>query len=90
MPVTKDKWIEITILTPPELTDALSNFLEEMGTGGVFQERAVQDSFNGHTVATHETIKATILVLIQFESIMNKDRPYGGRRSFTLYTGRII
>ena len=58
MPATKDKWIEITILTPPELTDALSNFLEEMGTGGVFQERAVQDSFNGHTVATHETIKA--------------------------------
>jgi len=58
MPETKEKWIEITILTPPEMTEALSNFLEEMGTGGVFQDLAVEDSFNGPTVSAQETIKS--------------------------------
>ncbi|MDD5723715.1 MAG: 50S ribosomal protein L11 methyltransferase [Syntrophales bacterium] len=58
MPETKEKWIEITILTPPELVEALSNFLEEMGTGGVFQEVAVQDSFNSPTVCTQETVQS--------------------------------
>ncbi|MBN2397540.1 MAG: 50S ribosomal protein L11 methyltransferase [Deltaproteobacteria bacterium] len=58
MPATKEKWIEITILTPPELTDALSNFLEEMGTGGVFQEAAVDDFFDSSPGPAQETIKA--------------------------------
>ena len=58
MPETKEKWIEITVLTPPELVEPLSNFLEEMGTGGVFQEAPVQDSFDGLTVSTQETVKA--------------------------------
>ncbi|MDO9515521.1 MAG: 50S ribosomal protein L11 methyltransferase [Syntrophales bacterium] len=58
MPGTKEKWIEITILTPPELTEALSNFLEEMGTGGVFQDVALQDSFNGLTVSAQEEVKS--------------------------------
>jgi len=58
MPGTKEKWIEISILTPPELTEALSNFLEEMGTGGVFQDVPVQDSFDGATVSTQEEIKS--------------------------------
>jgi len=58
MPETKEKWIEITILTPPELTEALSNFLEEMGTGGVFQDVPVQDSFDGATVSAQEKIKS--------------------------------
>ncbi|MBW2673204.1 MAG: 50S ribosomal protein L11 methyltransferase [Deltaproteobacteria bacterium] len=58
MPETKEKWVEITILTPPELTEALSNFLEEMGTGGVFQDVPVQDSFDGATVSAQEKIKS--------------------------------
>lgn len=58
MPETREKWIEITILTPPELVEALSNFLEEMGTGGVFQDVPVQDSFDGATVSTQEEVKS--------------------------------
>jgi len=42
MPETKEKWIEITVLTPPELVDALSNFLEELGADGVFSGSGAQ------------------------------------------------
>ncbi|HOO91192.1 MAG TPA: 50S ribosomal protein L11 methyltransferase [Syntrophales bacterium] len=52
MPETREQWIELTILTPPEMVDALSNFLEELGTNGVFQETKVQDSFNGPAVSS--------------------------------------
>lgn len=58
MPETKEKWIEMTIQAPPQLVDALSNFLEEIGTGGVFQEATVEDSFEGATVPVQETIKS--------------------------------
>ena len=58
MPERREKWIEITILTPPELVDALSNFLEELGTDGVFQEMKVQDDFNGPAVSEREEIKS--------------------------------
>ncbi len=58
MSETKEKWIEITVLTPPELAEALSNFLEEMGTGGVFQEAAVDDPFNSPRVPAQETLKS--------------------------------
>ena len=33
-----DKWLRVDLSTPPELTDAVSNFLEEIGAEGVFQE----------------------------------------------------
>jgi len=61
MPETKEKWIEITVLTPPELVDALSNFLEELGADGVFQEVAHspdESGFNSLKVSTQEEIKA--------------------------------
>lgn len=58
MPETPEKWIEITILTPPGLVEALSNFLEEMGTGGVFQDVPIQDSFDGATVSPLEKLNA--------------------------------
>ncbi len=54
----KEKWIEITILTPPEMTEAISNFLEEMGTGGVFQDIPIEDSFNARATSSEETIKS--------------------------------
>ena len=61
MPETREKWIEITILTPPELVDALSNFLEELGTDGVFQETEHSPDelgFNGPVVSAREEIKS--------------------------------
>ncbi|MCK9274820.1 MAG: 50S ribosomal protein L11 methyltransferase [Syntrophales bacterium] len=46
MPAAKESWIEITVKTPSELSDAIANFLEELGTKGVFQEETEEDSFN--------------------------------------------
>jgi len=34
----KEEWIKITLSTPPELVDPLSNFITETGAQGVFQE----------------------------------------------------
>lgn len=35
---TKGKWLKIELSSPPEMADALSNFLTEIGAQGVFQE----------------------------------------------------
>lgn len=37
----KDAWVEIKIQSPPELVDAISNFLLELGTEGISQEEDV-------------------------------------------------
>ncbi|MBW2558372.1 MAG: 50S ribosomal protein L11 methyltransferase [Deltaproteobacteria bacterium] len=58
MPETKEKWIEITVLTPPEMVDALSNFLEELGADGVFQEAEIKESFTNLNAPAHKEIKA--------------------------------
>jgi len=61
MPETKEKWIEITVLTPPEFVDALSNFLEELGADGVFQEAEHgpdESGFSGPTFSAQEEIRA--------------------------------
>jgi len=61
MTETKEKWIEITVFTPPELVDALSNFLEELGADGVFQEAEHlpdESGFNNIKASSEETIKA--------------------------------
>ncbi len=34
----KEKWIRFTLHTPPDLAEALSNYLTEMGAQGVFEE----------------------------------------------------
>jgi ribosomal protein L11 methyltransferase len=41
-----DVWIEIVVTTPPELSDALENFLYELGTQGVSQEETLGSSFD--------------------------------------------
>ena len=48
MSAVKESWIEITAQIPPQLSDSLANFLEELDTHGVFQDEPIQDdSFNG-------------------------------------------
>ena len=42
----KDKWIEIVLSAAPQFTEALSNFLTEMGTKGVFQEEILEEARN--------------------------------------------
>lgn len=41
------KWLKIEISAPPELMDALGNFLTEAGAQGVFQESAAPQQTNG-------------------------------------------
>jgi ribosomal protein L11 methyltransferase len=41
----KEKWIEITLTAPVELSDALSNFLTELGSQGVIEEEREIDAF---------------------------------------------
>ena len=38
-----DAWVEIKIQSPPELVDAISNFLIELGTEGISQEEEVSE-----------------------------------------------
>lgn len=40
---TRDAWVEIKIQSPPELVDAISNFLIELGTEGISQEEDVSE-----------------------------------------------
>ncbi len=37
----REKWLKIVLTAPPELVDALSNFVTELGAEGVFQEEPV-------------------------------------------------
>ncbi len=59
----KENWIEIVVSTPPQLAEALTNFLTEVGVKGVFQE----DTFGGESspgdldeTAEREELKAYV------------------------------
>lgn len=59
MPEAKEQWIEITLTSPPELSDALSNFLIEMNTLGIIQEEGESDAFDQEeSVAGLDELKA--------------------------------
>jgi len=58
MAEAKEKWVEIILSTPPELTDALSNFMVELDTQGVFQEENEPDAFNNPEPPAREIVKA--------------------------------
>lgn len=58
MAEAKEKWVEIILSTPPELTDALSNFMVELDTQGVFQEENEPDAFNNAAPPAKEIVKA--------------------------------
>jgi len=55
----KEKWVEIVLATPDELSDALANFVTEIGAQGVFQEELIADSFTDISSSTpHSELKA--------------------------------
>ncbi|MDQ1278602.1 MAG: ribosomal protein methyltransferase, partial [Thermodesulfobacteriota bacterium] len=55
----KEKWLKIEIVLPPDLSDALSNFLMEIGAQGVSQERGeLQDGNGFQEDILPETMKA--------------------------------
>jgi ribosomal protein L11 methyltransferase len=54
----QDKWLKIEISAPPELMDALGNFLTETGAQGVFQETLEPQPGDFPESKTCETIEA--------------------------------
>lgn len=55
----KEKWLKIEIVLSPDLTDALSNFLMEIGAQGVSQERGeLPDGMGFQEDILQETLKA--------------------------------
>ena len=65
----KGKWVIIEVSSSPELVDALSNFLIEIGAQGVFQEEPEPDSPNGFGPSSkRETMKAYLPFDIRLEN----------------------
>ena len=62
----REKWLKFTVTAPPEMTEALSNFLTELGAQGVFQENLKIDDLEGSELAdtqgppARETLNAFI------------------------------
>jgi ribosomal protein L11 methyltransferase len=83
-----DTWIRLMLTAPPELADALSNFLAESGAEGIFQEEAVNltmapdevqsgEPRPGTTAArTQETFQAFIPDDVQAEERIASIRDY--------------
>ncbi len=42
----KEVWIEFVVTAPPEISEALANFLTELGSQGVIQEERIENSFD--------------------------------------------
>ena len=64
----KGKWLKIELSVSPDLVDAVSNFLTEIGVQGVFQEELEPQSPGDFEVsATREVLKAYIPVDIRLE-----------------------
>jgi ribosomal protein L11 methyltransferase len=77
MPEIKEKWIEIVISTPKELSDSLSNFMIELGTQGIFQEEPEQSSFNDAPASKdQEEIKAYLPFGTQAEKKISSLKVY--------------
>ncbi len=64
----KEKWLQIEIVLPTELSDAVSNFLMESGAQGVSQEQAEHQGGGFAEDASRETLKAYLPGDVRVES----------------------
>lgn len=65
----RGKWLKIELSASPELVDALSNFLTEIGAHGVFQEELESQAPEDFTVSgLREVVKAYLPFDIRLES----------------------
>jgi ribosomal protein L11 methyltransferase len=65
----RGKWLKIELASPPELVDALSNFLIEIGAQGVFQEEPeTQAPGDFAATAGQEILKAYLPLDIRMEN----------------------
>lgn len=73
----KDKWLKIELTAPPDLIDALSNFMTEIGAQGVFQETTEPQSSNGFAEDPGiETVHAYLPVDIRLENRVESLKTY--------------
>lgn len=73
----KGKWLKIVLTSPPELVDALSNYVTEMGAEGVFQENLepqVEGDFPESP--SNESINAYLPCDVRLESRLAALRTY--------------
>ncbi len=66
----QERWLKVTLLSPPEMSDALSNFMTELGAQGIYQETPViqdeNEDFPG--LSPEETIYAFLPVDVRMEN----------------------
>lgn len=79
----KGKWVKVEVTCPSELTDALSNFLGEIGAQGVFQEESdgFQSSGSFGLPARNEVMKAYMLHDHELENRIASLKTYTGSLS---------
>ena len=73
----KEDWLKIELFTPTELSDAVTNFLTEMGAQGAFQEfLEPQSPHDSPETALSETLKAFLPYNVNLEQRLFRLRTY--------------
>jgi ribosomal protein L11 methyltransferase len=73
----KEEWLMIELFTPTELSDAMINFLTEIGAQGAFQESPeLQSPHDFPETALKETLKAFLPCDVNLEQRLAKLRTY--------------
>ncbi|NPU84807.1 MAG: 50S ribosomal protein L11 methyltransferase [Syntrophaceae bacterium] len=65
-----ERWLKVSLQSPPELSDALSNFMTELGVQGVYQEAPVTQDENEDfpSLSSEETIYAFLPLDVRSEN----------------------
>jgi len=73
----KGKWLKIVLSSPPELVDALSNFVTELGAEGVFQEYLEpQNTEDFPESTTKESVNAYLPCDVRLENRLSALKTY--------------
>jgi ribosomal protein L11 methyltransferase len=76
-PGNKGKWLKIVLSSPPELVDALSNFVTELGAEGVFQEELEPQTAGGFPESTaKESLNAFLPCDVRLENRLSSLKTY--------------
>jgi ribosomal protein L11 methyltransferase len=72
----KEKWLKIELFAPLELSDALTNFLTEIGAQGAFQESLETPPHDSPGITPGETLMAFLPLDADLEQRLNRLRTY--------------
>jgi len=64
---SKDKWLRVDLSAAPELSDALANFMEEIGAAGVYQEAIPPVSYNPSPEFTEEAVYESLTAYLPLD-----------------------